>query len=149
MGIAPAGGGNTGLTSHIWDRTSNTLMYFSPEGPLKFEMDYAFGGVGTTATRTPSILSLGAEYTMGSVKLMGDIKSPLINAQAASASARDDTGLLFGAPFALGDLEANILMETLEYKDTTNNITTEVDHWASTRSIRWLLDPSLYLRERR
>ena len=132
MGIAPAGGGvDTGLTSHVWDRTSNTLMYFSPDGPLKFEMDYAFAGAGTTATRTPSILSLGAEYMMGSVKLMAGYQVATDwNAQAASASARDDTGLLFGALFSMGDLEANILMETLEYKDTTNNITTEVDHWA-------------------
>ncbi len=133
MGIAPAGGGvDAGLTSHVWDRTSNTLMYFGPEGPLQFEMDYVFGGAGTTATRTPSILSVGLEYMMGTgMKLMAAYQVATDwNAGAASTAARDDTGLLFGALFTIGDLEANILMESLEYKDTTNNITTEVDHWA-------------------
>jgi predicted porin len=133
MGIAPAGNGNDAeLGSHIWDRTSNTLMYFGPDGPLKIEVDYAFAGSGTTATRTPSIMSLGLEYMVGeSTKLMAgyQVATDWFGG-AASTAARDDTGLLFGALFSMGQLEANVLMETLEYKDTTNNVTTEVSHWA-------------------
>ncbi len=132
MGVRPAGAGNDpGLTSHIWDRTSNTLMYFGPEGPLAIELDYVFGGAGTTATRTPSIVSMATEYEMGNIKLMAAYQVATDwNAGTASTATRDDTGFLMGALFKLGNLEANILMETLEYKDTTNNVTTEVDHWA-------------------
>ena len=128
MGIAPAGAGNdAGLRSHIWDRTDNTLMYFGPDGPLKIEMDYVFGGSGTTATRTPSLLSLALEYDMGGVGLFAgyQVATDWAGNGATPTSARDDSALLFGAEFMMGDLSANVAMETLEYKDTTNNVSTE------------------------
>ncbi len=128
MGVAPAGAGNdAGLTSHIWHRTDNTLMYFGPDGPLQIEMDYVFGGSGTTATRTPSLLSLAIEYDMGGIGLFAgyQVATDWAGNGATPTAARDDTALLFGAEFTMGDLAANIGIENMEWKDTTNNVSTE------------------------
>lgn len=128
MGVAPQSTGNdAGLTSHIWHRTDNTLMYFGPDGPLKIEMDYVFGGSGTSATRTPSLLSLALEYDMGGVGLFAgyQVATDWAGNGATPTAARDDNALLFGAEFMMGDLSANIAMENMEWKDTTNNVSTE------------------------
>ena len=128
MGGAPAAAGNdTGVRNFIWDRTSNTLMYFGPDGPLKIEMDYVFGGSGTTATRTPSMLSLALEYDMGGIGLFAgyQVATDWAGSGSTPTAARDDTALLFGAEFGMGDLAMNIGMETIEWKDTTNNVQTE------------------------
>jgi len=128
MGVAPAAAGNdTGVRSHIWDRTSNTLMYFGPDGPLKIEMDYVFGGSGTSATRTPSILSLALEYDMGGIGLFAgyQVATDWAGSGNTPTAARDDTAMIFGAEFGMGDLAMNIGMETMEWKDTTNNVQTE------------------------
>ena len=130
MGNAPAGAGNdAGLRrpGHIWDRTDNTLMYFGPDGPLKIEVDYVFGGSGTNANRTPSIMSLALEYDMGGVGLFGgyQVATDWAGNATAPAMARDDTAFIMGVKFAMGDLSANIAMENMEFKDTTNNVSTE------------------------
>lgn len=133
MGVAPAGAGNDAqMRSHIWDRTNNTLIYKGPDGPMAIELDYAFGGSNTTATRTPSLLSMALEYTMGGgVGLWAgyQVATDWAGNSATPTAARDDTALIFGASFGLGSMGFHVAMETMEWKDTTNNVTTERSAW--------------------
>jgi len=122
MGVAGANTGGVGTT--IWNRTSDTIMYFSPDlNGLNFELDYVTPSTGKTpgaAGVSPTIMSAAVEYAPadGPFRIYGALQNS--NDQWGGANDKE-SNMLIGGGMNFGDIKIDLMFERQKQDPTGAN----------------------------
>jgi predicted porin len=114
IGIMGGTGGNG--TSTVWNRTSDTIMYYSPNmNGLSFEIDYVTPSAAKTSgpnSVSPNIISAALEFAPAE----GNFRAyaALHNSSDQNGPNSDESNMLIGGGMTMGNIKWDVIFETMK-----------------------------------
>lgn len=106
------GVGSNGIST-VWNRTADTIMYYSPNmNGLSFEVDYVTPSTGKTSTVSPNIISAAIEFAPaeGNFRVYG----ALHNSSDIGGVNADESNILIGGGMTMGNIRWDVIFETMK-----------------------------------
>jgi predicted porin len=108
--------GNTGGngSSTVWTRTSDTIMYYSPNfNGVSFEIDYVTPSTGKTATASPNIISAAVEFAPaeGNFRAYAALHN---SSDQGGVNGADESNMLIGGGMTMGNIKWDVILEQMK-----------------------------------
>jgi predicted porin len=118
IGIMGGTGGNG--TSTVWNRTSDTIMYYSPNmNGLSFEIDYVTPSTNKNSgpgSVSPNIISAAIEFapTEGNFRVYAALHNSSDFAGTGFANGADENNMLIGGGMTMGNIKWDVILEQMK-----------------------------------